>query len=370
MDDVTRPKSALKHQKRSVQTISESKVDNTTPRLSEEEDDEVEDENEMKMSRKKKKRRIHEGIRHSKRASGRKRSCYNTENHSQDEVLAPAGIRRLKSRKQPQKKAKIDNDRESQTIQSTVRVRSDDVLGSSGEEVFMHSALGIYDGNDHGTKLKYRDELVVADSTSGEDDSVSSVLDVFEVPVPFDGSHPIMDDQESSTQCLEPFRLSSLIGGSEIATISSDTSHSIHDQKNPDSDHSDETSSIDVAKHAFEESQMSSYITEETIPLDYDTFLQDNERTPVTRTLSRVPSFMFSSEYSCGQPRSSLVTEAEGRRKFASFQVYVDSGQSTPNEEYFISTFTQSPDETTRNLPMGVLTEEDHNLTVSLHMCA
>ena len=63
----------------------------------------------------------------------------------------------------------------------------------------------------------------------------------------------------------------------KFATIPSDTGHSIHDEKNPYADHSDGVSSIDAAKRPVEGPQKSSYIMEETVPLNYDTFLQDNE---------------------------------------------------------------------------------------------
>lgn len=348
MDEVTRPKSAFKHRKRSIHTTSENEVDNITPRF-------------------------HEGIHHSKRTSGRKRPCYNTETHTQDQLLALADIRRLNNRRHPQKKVKIENDRESETVQVNVRARSDsDVCDLSREEVFMHSALGVHDRNDFGTKARYRDELVVPNTTSGEDDSVSPVIDGFKIPVPFDCSHPIQGefDKESSTQCIEPFRLSSPIGWSEIAAIPPDTSHSIHDQKNPGCDYSDGTGWIDIAKRAVEELQKISHNPEESVPLDYDIFVQGNERTPVARRLPRISSFTLSSEYSCGQLQSPLMTEARDGRKVARFQVYMDSWQSTPNEDHFISTFEQSPDEATGNMPRQILTEEDENLKVSLQCAA
>ena len=133
-------------------------------------------------------------------------------------------------------------------------------------------------------KRNPQDELVAANTTSGED-----TFCVWR----------IRDGQEFSPQRIEPSRLGKL----EIATIPSDTCHSIHDQKNPYANHSDGASSIDAAKRPIERPQKSSYIMEEAVPLNYDTFLQDNEHQQ--RAGRREFLALFSSEYSCGQPRTS-----------------------------------------------------------------
>ena len=273
MDEITRPKSALKHRERSVHAISESQVDKTTPPLPETEDDGCKDQNKNKMPRK-----FQEGIRRSKRNTSHKRPFYDTQRHPQDELLALAGIRRTISRRH--KKPKVQNDQESKSTQSTIRVPlSDGMLDSSSEEVIVHSALGVHGVND---------EMVV--TASGEDSDVSSVLS--------ECGHPTRDDQ-TPPQCIEPSTLSSLIGESEMTTTLSDT-YTTHGQEDTYFDHFDGVGSIDTAMEVVEEQQKSSYATEETATQDYDIFFKDNERTPKTSRLSQVSGFTFPSEYSCG----------------------------------------------------------------------
>jgi len=132
----------------------------------------------------------------------------------------------------------------------------------------------------------------------------------------------------------------------KFATIPSDTGHSIHDEKNPYADHSDGVSSIDAAKRPVEGPQKSSYIMEETVPLNYDTFLQDNEHQQRAGCRG-FPALCFPPNTLAVNPEH-LMTEALDRRKVASFQAYMDT-----NEEHFISALS---------------TDEDDILKVCLHI--
>lgn len=330
MDEVTRPKNAARHRGQSIKVAPESEAGASMPEFPSESDEDAQDERPVRAGRK----IFRKGTRHSTRRAAKNRPFYDRSKHPQDEFLNLSDeMSRTKRRPQKKPKPKPVYVEDSASTQSVIHVQTYDPDSESEEEFTIHDAL-----NNGREQVLSKNTSVgeIADSTSGLGEEVS----------------PSEDLLSSARRKSQPRSLS-LSDEVCLPEHDSDNYHSEHPRLLDDTQFPAVADSPgpDNSSVLNEGAKQNSDLTEEMATSYNNDVPAGKEPTLVTRAVSQVPSFYFSSQASVGQKRTNYVTIAEQRRRAGNFAIFQDDEDPSQTMPVLIARFYEFDNHDQENRP-------------------